>query len=41
MNGLWEAWIPVGFAPVYTCVEAGLTSPDILLEASVIAARRS
>lgn len=41
MNALWEAWIPAGFAPAYTCVEAGLTSPDILLEASVIAARRS
>lgn len=41
MNSVWDKWIPEGFAPARACVEARLASPDLLVEISVIAAKRS
>lgn len=41
MNEEWDNWIPSGHAPARTCVEAAMARPDLLVEISVIAARKS
>ena len=40
MNEVWDAWVEPGFAPARACVEAKMASPELLVEMSVIAARR-
>lgn len=40
MNEVWDAWVPEGHAPARACVQASLASPEILVEVSVIAARK-
>lgn len=38
MNGVWDRWVPEGFAPARACVQAAMARPEILVEISVIAA---
>lgn len=40
MNSVWDKWIPEGFAPARACVEARIARPNLLVEISVIAAKR-
>lgn len=40
MNGVWDSWVPQGFAPVRACVEARMARADLLVEISVIAAQK-
>lgn len=40
MNEVWDQWIPKGHAPARACVEASLARPDLLVEVSIIAARK-
>jgi len=40
MNAVWDQWIPKGHAPARACVEARLARPDLLVEVSIIAARK-
>jgi len=39
MNAVWDAWLPPGGAPARATVQAGLASPDYLVEIMVVAAR--
>ncbi len=39
MNGVWDAWVPEGHAPVRACVESRLATPDFTVEIGIIAAR--
>ncbi|MGW8195672.1 MAG: RidA family protein [Desulforhopalus sp.] len=41
MNSVWDNWVPKGFAPARACVEARMARPDLLVEISVIAAKKS
>ena len=41
MNTVWDKWVPEGCAPARACVEARIARPDLLVEISVVAARRS
>jgi enamine deaminase RidA (YjgF/YER057c/UK114 family) len=41
MNAIWDQWVPGGHAPARACVEARLARPDLLVEASIIAARKT
>ena len=38
MNGIWDTWLPKGFAPARATVEAKMAAPNVLVEMSVIAA---
>ena len=38
MNSVWDNWVPQGFAPARACVEAAMSSPELLVEISVVAA---
>ena len=40
MNAVWDRRIPKGHAPARACVEARMARPDLLVEVSVIAARK-
>ena len=40
MNEVWDNWIPEGCAPARACVEARMARPDLLVEISVIAAKK-
>lgn len=40
MNDLWSAWLSPGQAPSRTTLQAALARPQVLVEISVIAARR-
>ena len=40
MNEVWSAWLSPGQAPTRTTLQAQLARPDVLVEISVIAARR-
>ncbi|MCO7574671.1 MULTISPECIES: RidA family protein [Pseudomonas] len=40
MNEVWSAWLSPGQAPARTTLQAALARPQILVEISVIAARR-
>lgn len=40
MNEVWDAWVPEGYAPARACVQASLALPEILVEVSVIAAKK-
>jgi enamine deaminase RidA (YjgF/YER057c/UK114 family) len=39
MNAVWDAWVSPGNTPARATVEAGLASPDYLVEIMVVAAR--
>jgi len=39
MNGVWDAWVPVGGAPARATVEAKLAAPPYAVEIACIAAR--
>lgn len=38
MNEVWDAWVPVGYAPARACVEAQMAREELLVEISVVAA---
>jgi enamine deaminase RidA (YjgF/YER057c/UK114 family) len=38
MNRVWDAWVPVGFAPARACVQAAMARDVLLVEISVVAA---
>ena len=40
MNTVWSAWLSAGKAPTRTTLQAELARPQVLVEISVIAARR-
>lgn len=40
MNDVWDEWVPEGCAPARACVEARMARPDLLVEISVIAAKK-
>ena len=40
MNAVWDSWIPQGYAPARTCVEAAMARNELLVEISVTAAVR-
>ena len=40
MNEVWSAWLSPGQAPARTTLQAALARPQILVEISIIAARR-
>lgn len=39
MNGVWDAWVPAGSAPVRACVEARLADPGLKVEIQVQAVK--
>ena len=39
MNAVWDAWVSPGNTPARATVEAGLASPDYLVEIMVVAAK--
>jgi enamine deaminase RidA (YjgF/YER057c/UK114 family) len=41
MNAVWDQWVHKGQAPARACVEARLARPDLLVEVSIVAARKS
>lgn len=41
MNAVWDQWVPKGHAPARACVEARLARPDLLVEVSIVAARKT
>ncbi len=40
MNSVWDAWVIDGLEPARATVEAGMASKEILVEMSVIAAKK-
>lgn len=40
MNNVWDKWVPEGCAPARACVEARMAREDLLVEISVIAAKK-
>lgn len=40
MNVIWDAWVKEGFEPARATVQAKMASPEILIELSVIAAKK-
>lgn len=38
MNEIWDNWVEEGFAPARACVEAKMSSTELLVEVSVVAA---
>jgi enamine deaminase RidA (YjgF/YER057c/UK114 family) len=38
MNTVWDAWVPLGFAPARACVQAAMARDVLLVEISVVAA---
>ena len=40
MNEIWDAWVPEGHAPARACVEARMARAELLVEISVIAAKK-
>lgn len=40
MNSVWDAWVVDGAQPARACVEARLAREDLLVEMSVIAAKK-
>ena len=40
MNAVWSAWLSPGMAPARTTLQAELARPSVLVEISVIAARK-
>lgn len=40
MNSVWDIWVRDGFEPARATVQATMASPEILIELSVIAAKK-
>jgi enamine deaminase RidA (YjgF/YER057c/UK114 family) len=40
MNEVWDAWVANGHQPARACVEARIARPELLVEMSVIAAKK-
>ncbi len=40
MNEVWDAWVEEGHLPARACVEARIARPDLLVEMSVVAAKK-
>jgi enamine deaminase RidA (YjgF/YER057c/UK114 family) len=40
MNMVWDNWVPEGHAPARACVQASMARPELLVEISVIAAKK-
>ncbi len=40
MNEVWDAWVTEGHQPARACVEARIARPELLVELSVIAAKK-
>jgi enamine deaminase RidA (YjgF/YER057c/UK114 family) len=40
MNEVWDAWVEEGHQPVRACVEARMARPELLVEMSVVAAKK-
>ncbi len=40
MNEIWDKWMECGYEPARACVEAKMASDNILVEMSVIAAKK-
>jgi len=40
MNEVWDAWVEDGYQPARACVEARMARPELLVEMSVIAAKK-
>lgn len=40
MNEVWDAWVEDGFQPARACVEARMARPELLVEMSVVAAKK-
>ncbi|UTW67086.1 RidA family protein [bacterium SCSIO 12643] len=40
MNEVWDVWVEEGTQPARACVEARMARPELLVEMSVIAAKR-
>lgn len=40
MNEVWDAWVAEGHQPARACVEARMARPELLVEMSVIAAKK-
>jgi len=40
MNEVWDAWVEEGHEPVRACVEARMARPELLVEMSVVAAKK-
>ena len=41
MNEIWDKWTECGYEPARACVEAKMASENILVEMSVIAAKKT
>ena len=39
MNAVWDVWVPEGTAPVRTCGEARLATPEYLVEVIITAGK--
>ncbi len=40
MNEVWDAWVEEGHQPARACVEARMARPELLIEMSVVAAKK-
>lgn len=40
MNEVWDAWVEEGYQPARACVEARMARPELLVEMSVVAAKK-
>jgi len=40
MNEVWDTWVEDGYQPARACVEARMARPELLVEMSVIAAKK-
>ena len=40
MNEVWDSWVEAGFEPARACVEARMARDTLLVEMSVVAAKR-
>jgi len=40
MNEVWDAWVVEGHQPARACVEARMARPELLVEMSVVAAKK-
>ncbi|NPD45020.1 MULTISPECIES: RidA family protein [unclassified Lentimicrobium] len=40
MNEVWDAWVANGYQPARACVEALMARPELLVEMSVVAAKK-
>ncbi len=40
MNEIWDAWVEDGYQPTRACVEARIARPELLVEMTIIAAKK-